>query len=208
MGAKPSTAAGGASSPRARTFSASSSADVVNASASGFSLLRALPGECPAGTRPTRSYSCRTCRRSVQRPAAGALLVQRAAGGLAPWRRPRHLVGGRLRRDWFELRGAARPAGGHRRRRPQHRGRRPRLRDTLPAVTHLEFEWWVSSKFYYYWVVMKCVITYYDTFRTPNGPKSPITCIQMNNIAFHTIYYYNNSPGKTMFINKINKEGF
>lgn len=42
MGAKASTANGG-QSPRARTFSTSSSSDVVSGGA-GFSLLRAIPG--------------------------------------------------------------------------------------------------------------------------------------------------------------------
>lgn len=42
MGAKPSTANGG-QSPRARTFSTSSSSEVVSGGA-GFSLLRAIPG--------------------------------------------------------------------------------------------------------------------------------------------------------------------
>lgn len=43
MGAKASTANGGQQSPRTRTFSTSSSSDVVSGS-TGFNLLRAIPG--------------------------------------------------------------------------------------------------------------------------------------------------------------------
>ncbi|XP_059469574.1 E3 ubiquitin-protein ligase ZNRF2 isoform X1 [Neocloeon triangulifer] len=70
MGAKPSTAAGGASSPRARTFSASSSADVVNASASGFSLLRALPDL--AGAVSSDRLRARSLSSVPQEAATGA----------------------------------------------------------------------------------------------------------------------------------------
>ena len=44
MGAKASTASGGQQSPRARTFSTSSSSDVVSGGTQGFNLLRSIPG--------------------------------------------------------------------------------------------------------------------------------------------------------------------
>lgn len=44
MGAKASTANGGQQSPRTRTFSTSSSSDVVSGGTTGFNLLRAIPG--------------------------------------------------------------------------------------------------------------------------------------------------------------------
>lgn len=55
MGAKASTANGG-QSPRTRTFSTSSSSEVV-ASSTGFSLLRALPGVQNSDRQRARSLS-------------------------------------------------------------------------------------------------------------------------------------------------------
>lgn len=56
MGAKASTANGGGTSPRARTFSTSSSSDVV-AGGTGFSLLRAIPGTMSSDRQRARSLS-------------------------------------------------------------------------------------------------------------------------------------------------------
>ncbi|GLG95218.1 Uncharacterized protein GBIM_02249 [Gryllus bimaculatus] len=56
MGAKASTASGGGTSPRARTFSTSSSSDVV-AGGTGFSLLRAIPGAVSSDRQRARSLS-------------------------------------------------------------------------------------------------------------------------------------------------------
>lgn len=56
MGAKASTANGGGTSPRARTFSTSSSSDVV-AGGTGFSLLRAIPGTVSSDRQRARSLS-------------------------------------------------------------------------------------------------------------------------------------------------------
>lgn len=56
MGAKASTGNGGGSSPRARTFSTSSSSDVV-AGGTGFSLLRAIPGAVSSDRQRARSLS-------------------------------------------------------------------------------------------------------------------------------------------------------
>ncbi|XP_046992966.1 E3 ubiquitin-protein ligase ZNRF2 isoform X2 [Schistocerca americana] len=57
MGAKASTANGGGSSPRTRTFSTSSSSDVVAAGSTGFSLLRAIPGAVSSDRQRARSLS-------------------------------------------------------------------------------------------------------------------------------------------------------
>lgn len=56
MGAKASTANGGGTSPRARTFSTSSNSDVV-AEDTGFSLLRAIPGAVSSDRQRARSLS-------------------------------------------------------------------------------------------------------------------------------------------------------
>ncbi|KAJ9583988.1 hypothetical protein L9F63_021658, partial [Diploptera punctata] len=56
MGAKASTANGGGTSPRARTFSTSSSSDVV-AGGTGFSLLRAIPSTVSSDRQRARSLS-------------------------------------------------------------------------------------------------------------------------------------------------------
>lgn len=58
MGAKASTATSGGQSPRGRTFSTSSSSEVVASAPPGFSLLRAIPGvQVPSDRQRARSLS-------------------------------------------------------------------------------------------------------------------------------------------------------